>query len=235
MSEADLEVVWPLDRWHYLSVPEEEVMTPEPALADPLAPAQALAARAFLAGAGCTQARVGVLLDTNRRRIGRLVATERTTAVQEAAVLAQARACLTASETRGSTMAEREAAEAWLLQAERDGRPTEPASAATMGKPRTRPASKPARRAATGTPKTRAQRPAAMPAPPTAVPRRASLALEQVEALTREQQRLARRSLILGCAVTTLDPAPLREALADLVTEIAESARVIGMLLRPAG
>jgi hypothetical protein len=53
--------------------------------------------------------------------------------------------------------------------------------------------------------------------------------------LTREQQRLARRSLLLGCAVTTLDPAPLREALADLVTEIAESARVIGMLLRPAG
>jgi hypothetical protein len=34
--------------------------------------------------------------------------------------------------------------------------------------------------------------------------------------------------------VTTLDPAPLREALADLVTEIAESARVIGLLLRPA-
>ena len=58
---------------------------------------------------------------------------------------------------------------------------------------------------------------------------------QQVEALTREQQRLARRSPILGCAVTTLDPAPLREALADLVTEIAESARVIGMLLRPAG
>ena len=53
--------------------------------------------------------------------------------------------------------------------------------------------------------------------------------------MTREQQRLARRSLLLGCAVTTLDPAPLREALADLVTEIAESARVIGMLLRPAG
>jgi hypothetical protein len=61
------------------------------------------------------------------------------------------------------------------------------------------------------------------------------LALEQVEALTREQQRIERRTLILGCAVTTLDPAPLREALADLVTEIAESARVIGRLLRPAG
>jgi len=47
-----------------LNVPEEEAMTPEPALADPLAMAHALAARAFLAGAACTQARVGVLLDT---------------------------------------------------------------------------------------------------------------------------------------------------------------------------
>ena len=59
MAEAELELVWPLDRWHYLSVQEEEeeVMTPEPA------PAHALAARAFLAGAGCTQERVGALLD----------------------------------------------------------------------------------------------------------------------------------------------------------------------------
>ena len=53
--------------------------------------------------------------------------------------------------------------------------------------------------------------------------------------MTREQHRLERRSLILACAVTTLDSAPMREALADLVTEIAESVRVIGTLLRPVG
>ena len=39
-----------------------------------------------------------------------------------------------------------------------------------------------------------------------AVAHRAGLELEQGEALTRAQQRLARRSLLLGCAVTTLDP-----------------------------
>jgi hypothetical protein len=61
------------------------------------------------------------------------------------------------------------------------------------------------------------------------------LPLEQVEALTRQQQRIERRSLILGCAVTTLEPAPMRDALADLLAEITEAARAIGMLLRPAG
>jgi hypothetical protein len=83
MAEANLEVVWPLDRWHYLSVPEPVDMTREPAAADPVTAGHALAARALMAGAGCTQARVGVLLDTSRRSIGRLVATDLTTAVQE--------------------------------------------------------------------------------------------------------------------------------------------------------
>jgi hypothetical protein len=35
---------------------------------------------------------------------------------------AQTRACLTATATRASTLEERDAAEAWLLQAERDRR-----------------------------------------------------------------------------------------------------------------
>jgi hypothetical protein len=35
--------------------------------------------------------------------------------------------------------------------------------------------------------------------------------------------------------LTTLDPAPMRDALVELVAEIAESARVIGRLLQPAG
>jgi hypothetical protein len=75
------------------------------------------------------------------------------------------------------------------VQAARGGRPGEPASAATVGKPRTRPASTHARRAANGTHKTRAKRTALTPAPRPSVPPPASLALEQVEALTREQQR----------------------------------------------
>ena len=52
---------------------------------------------------------------------------------------------------------------------------------------------------------------------------------------TTSQSIQVEGALILGCALTTLDPVPICEALADLVTEIAESARVIGMLLRPAG
>jgi hypothetical protein len=198
MSEAELELVWPLDRWHYLSVPEEEDMTPEPAAADPVATAHAVAARAFLAGAGCTQACVGVLLDTSRRSIGRLVATDLTTAMQEAEVLTQARGCLAESATRGSTPEERDAAEAWLLQAERDGRRADPAPTDTMGKPRTRRSAGHARRPG------RTTRAVEKPAPRRVVPHRSGLALEQVEALTREQQRLERRTLILGCAVTTV-------------------------------
>ena len=144
-------------------------MTPEPASVDPMATVQALAARALLAGAGCTHARVGVLLDTSRRRIGRLVATDLTKALHEAAVLAQARGCLTASATRGSTSEERNAAEAWLLQAERDGRPAAPASAATTATPRTRPSAGPAHGAG------KTPRAVAKPAPRRAVPRRSGL------------------------------------------------------------
>jgi hypothetical protein len=35
--------------------------------------------------------------------------------------------------------------------------------------------------------------------------------------------------------VTTIDAALLREALVDLIADIAEAARAIGSLLRPAG
>jgi hypothetical protein len=64
-------------------------------------------------------------------------------------------------------------------------------------------------------------------------PPRASLALEQIEALTREQQRIERRSLILGYAVATLDSVPLRDALAELLADINEAARTIGAIVQP--
>jgi hypothetical protein len=64
--------------------------------------------------------------------------------------------------------------------------------------------------------------------------RAAGLALTQVQALTEQQQRIERRSLILGCAVATVDPVPLREALAELLADITEAARTIGRLVQQA-
>jgi hypothetical protein len=57
------------------------------------------------------------------------------------------------------------------------------------------------------------------------------LALTQVH---EQQQRIERRSLILGCAVATVDPVPLREALAELLADITEAARTIGRLVEQA-
>lgn len=94
---------------------------------------------------------------------------------------------------------------------------------------RTRPASVHPQRSG----KTRAKRPAAKSAAravgAVGAPR-ASLALEHVEALIREQQRIERRGLILGCGLNALDPAPLREALAELLEDIRAAARAIGTL-----
>jgi len=60
------------------------------------------------------------------------------------------------------------------------------------------------------------------------------LALEQVHALTQQQRRIEHRSLILECAVKTLDPPPMREAVADLCADILEAARAIGVIVRQA-
>jgi hypothetical protein len=60
------------------------------------------------------------------------------------------------------------------------------------------------------------------------------LALEHVQALTAQQQRIERRTLVLGCAMATLDAAPLREALTELVVDITEAARVIAVIVQQA-
>jgi hypothetical protein len=231
------EVVWPLYRGHYLTI-EEPVIMPTAMVRDvsrtvdtPAVDGRELAARALRAGAGCTQARVGELLGVSRRTVGRTADLDVSVALGDAQALTAARACL---ERADATTEERDAAEAWLLQAERDERPSEEALP-EAGSARTRAPSVHEGRAGNGSGKTRAKRPAARPAPCAAGPPRASLPLVQVEALTREQQRIERRTLVLGSALTTLDPAPMRDALVELVAEIAESARVIGRLLQPAG
>jgi hypothetical protein len=49
--------------------------------------------------------------------------------------------------------------------------------------------------------------------------------------LTAQQQRIERRTLVLGCAVATVDAAPLRDALTDLLADITEAARTIGRIV----
>src|SRR5262249_4550110 len=65
--------------------------------------------------------------------------------------------------------------------------------------------------------------PAPSPSPPL------GLALEQVHALTEQQQRILHRSVVLEWALKaeTLDPLTMREAFADLLLDIITSARTI--------
>src|SRR5262249_12903683 len=86
MPAPDLEVVWPKHRWHYLSpdlidmssIAENDDGT------DSMQPATGrdLAARALVAGAGCTQQRAAELLETSRRSVGRAVDTDVVAALQ---------------------------------------------------------------------------------------------------------------------------------------------------------
>jgi hypothetical protein len=249
---AELEVVWPLHRTHYLTIKEPDLMP----TVTPAVDGRELAARAFVAAA-CTQARIATLLGVSRRTVGRSAELDVAAALGKADTLTQARACLAESAERGSTAQERDAALEWLDHAlgeqpvrewprqpaqleARDAPHSVDASREVSGQPsaacdvaglrsnavghvRTRVSKN--GRSATVSP-TRHTRSPSPPAP--------GFALERVEALTREQQRIERRSLILGCVVTTLDAAPLREALADLVADIAEAARTIGRLVQQA-
>src|SRR5262245_43438387 len=74
----DLEVVWPLHKWHYLSPDLIDRRLDMPAnvtavAPEPSATGRDLAARALLAGAHCTQERVAELLETSRRSIARTI------------------------------------------------------------------------------------------------------------------------------------------------------------------
>jgi hypothetical protein len=64
----------------------------------------------------------------------------------------------------------------------------------------------------------------------------AGLALEQVHALTQQQQRILHRSVVLDCALKAdaLDPPTMREAVADLLADITEAARAIGVIVQQA-
>src|SRR5262245_66542640 len=94
MTNSDLEVVWPLSKWHYLSpglidmpadIPMDETSESIPATS------RDLAARALLAGAACTQERVATLLDTSRRSVGRTADADVLAGLQDGTVVGRAR------------------------------------------------------------------------------------------------------------------------------------------------
>jgi hypothetical protein len=60
------------------------------------------------------------------------------------------------------------------------------------------------------------------------------LALDQVQALTQQQQRILSRSILVACALKaeTPDRAVLDGALADLLADITEAAFSIGVILQ---
>ena len=231
MNVSELEVVWPLHRSHYLSVPDAgrvnmtAVEEPPPLIATP---GRELAVRALLAGPGVSQQRVSDLLGVSRRTIGRMAEADLSTAVRDPQVLEGARTCLAETASRGITVEERAAAGAWLEAAARDGHPVARAPAARRpAGPRSKAVPRPSR---TGTPRTGSVTATAPPAPPP---------LLQVDALRRQQQRILHRSelgeYVLATATRGGEPLTMGEALADLLGDITDAARTIGTILQAGG
>jgi hypothetical protein len=144
VTGAELEVVWPLHKSHYLSSTLQETEMPEDVSVDPTpvsAAGRDLAARALLAAA-CTQQRVSDLLEVSRRSVGRAAETDLAAMLQEATVVADARTILTETVRQGSSAEERDAAERWLAEALREPvsprPPARPSTKAATTRPRRR-------------------------------------------------------------------------------------------------
>lgn len=256
MSTLDLQVVWPLHRSHYLSPALADAgidMATEPESAEgTTTPARELAVRALLAG-GCVQQRVADLLDTSRRSVGRMVEADVTAALREADLVAQARRYLEQSVSRGVTPKERDAALAWLQDAVSDEQATDepvesapaplatPATASDLQEPPRR--SEPVRGRPVRVQHTKRTRTGATPRPPhvspTRVPPHAAVALDQVDELTRQQQRILHRSTLIDYVLAAEkqggQPLTLGDALAELLADITEAARTIGTILLQVG
>jgi hypothetical protein len=222
---AELEVVWPLHRSHYLnpSLQESETDMIDHVTSDPTpvsAPGRDLAARALLAAA-CTQQRVSTLLETSRRSVGRDVDNDLRSIRQDAGVVAEARAVLAESARRGSTVEEREAAERWLAQA----RPTHQAVETTTRRP-------PPRRSMPRGPKA-----ASTPAGRSPNGRSPTTPRLPIEALERQRQRILHRTQLIEYVLTAEQRnggmLTLGDALAELLQDITDAARAIGALVQP--
>lgn|SRR5262245_21420904 len=244
---AEYEVVWPLYRGHYLSIPDERVMNTDlaspdvtPTSSQQSATGRELAARALLANGDCTQQRASELLAISRRSIGRTTAAAVVAALHDEAVVGMARASLTESATRGSTVEERTAAEAWLERARRDDQQVERGhhQVATAMRPQSKsgPVRRVSRNGSSGSEKRSAAKPATRMAtkihePPAPCP---TLAGDQVDALRRHQQRILHRSTVIN-VVLKAEPRAMGDELAELLMDISEAARLIGAILEQVG
>ena len=77
--------------------------------------------------------------------------------------------------------------------------------------------------------------PPARPTPHGPAPPHAALALEQVEELTRQQQRILHRPVLIDYVLAGGQALTMGEALADLLADIIDAARAIGTMLQQAG
>jgi hypothetical protein len=268
VTVAHYEVVWPLDKRHYLSpaLSESDVMSTAMASSEltpsdrrdqaddaitalnpmtasapstpsrPSTTGRDLAGRALLAG--CSKPRTRDLLGVSSRTVGRIADADLTDALQDAEAVEQARTCLAETASRGSTPAERDAAEAWLRETMRDARQVERVRAKAISR----------RSATTATRHVPARRPhrngTATPAKPKAeeTPTPSGLALEQVDELQRQQRRILHRSTVIDCVLkaeglagpshgAAEDTRTMGNALIELVTDVIEASRTIEAIL----
>jgi hypothetical protein len=83
VTGAELEVAWPLHRWHYLNVPDlgrVNMETVDESRSNTAVPSRELAVRALLAGPDCSQQRISELLGVSGRTIGRMAEADLSTA-----------------------------------------------------------------------------------------------------------------------------------------------------------
>ena len=249
MHLRELEVVWPLHRSHYLSPalaeagidmetePESSETCPRP-LSWGLSPRVATWRRVR-----CWP--VGELFSTAGQRVARGESAHAESdgrpryrsRVTHAAVVEQARTRLADSANRGSTAEEREAAAAWLVHAVRDEQQVEPfhqrtsdVAPASGRHPNRKSTAASCEAAGSDT----ATHDAAQPGPPPA-----AFAREQLDALTRQQQRIVHRSALLAYVIAAETRSghalTLGDALAELLADITEAARTIGTILQKGG
>ena len=241
MSTA-YEVVWPLNRWDYLTLQDPVTMsTPgDESTPPPMPPSPGRYLATPLLATACTQERVGALLGISRRSVGRTLALDVGAMLRDEEAVTVARTCLEDTESRGGTMGERDAAMAWLDRALREESPVErvePPSivAPAVETPRPRRVSVRARHVARKTNSRVSGRLMAAvrrvsPAPCV------GLAPEQLHVLVQQQQRILRRSMVIAGAAKAdaLDPPMLREVIAEFLGDITEAARTIGTILQQA-
>jgi hypothetical protein len=258
------EVVWPLDRRDYLTVenyPLVNAEPPAPAITPITVANQAagdgrrLAAKALLRGAHCPRKRIIELLRISKWTLERIAQRKTVADTPDPKVLEMAHACLEESSSRGSTPEERAAALAWLrtptlasADTVKSCTPEDPpvvvlpAPEAAIPEKRNTTIASADSSASPSSP--RRLRVSSSPAPATTTPAARApthgggggLSVEQMDALTTQQQRILRRSTVIDCVLRAedLDAMTMRQAVRDLLEDIAAATHTIGTIVQQA-